>query len=48
MIYCISDIHGQYKQYKKMLECIDLKEEDTLYVLGDVIDIFSDYSIDSK
>lgn len=38
MIYCISDIHGQYKQYKRILECIDLKEEDTLYVLGDVID----------
>ena len=36
--YVISDIHGQYKTYKRMLRAIDLKPEDTLYVLGDVID----------
>lgn len=38
MIYCMSDIHGNYEGYKKLLEKVDFKEEDTLYVLGDVID----------
>lgn len=36
--YVISDIHGQYDLFMKMLEKIDLKDEDTLYVLGDVLD----------
>ena len=38
MIYILSDIHGQYERYKAILEKIDLQDEDTLYVLGDVID----------
>lgn len=36
--YVMSDVHGQYKSYMKMLKKIDLKAEDTLYVLGDAID----------
>ena len=36
--YVISDIHGNYKKYKHLLEMIDFKDKDTLYVLGDVID----------
>lgn len=36
--YVMSDVHGQYKTYMKMLKKIDLKAEDTLYILGDVID----------
>ena len=36
--YVISDIHGQYDMFMKMLEKISLKDEDTLYVLGDVLD----------
>ena len=36
--YVISDIHGQYDLFVKMLEKIALKDEDTLYVLGDVLD----------
>lgn len=36
--YCISDIHGDYNRYIKMLRKINLKDSDTLYVLGDVID----------
>ena len=36
--YVRSDVHGQYKAYTKMLKKIDLKAEDTLYILGDVID----------
>lgn len=36
--YVLSDIHGQYFAYKKMLEKIKFKEDDFLYVLGDCID----------
>ena len=36
--YVISDIHGQYKSYQKMLEKINFGKEDQLYILGDVID----------
>ena len=36
--YVMSDVHGQYKSYMKMLKKIDLKTDDTLYVLGDAID----------
>lgn len=36
--FIISDIHGQYDAYMKMLEKIDFSEEDTLYVLGDILD----------
>ena len=38
MIYCISDIHGEYEKFMKMLKLIDLKDDDTLYILGDVFD----------
>ncbi|MDO4292709.1 MAG: metallophosphoesterase family protein [Eubacteriales bacterium] len=38
MIYVVSDIHGCYDRYKKLLNRLKLGEGDTLYVLGDVID----------
>ncbi len=38
MIYCISDIHGEGDRFQRMLETICFSEEDTLYILGDVID----------
>lgn len=38
MLYVMSDIHGEYDKYLAMLELIDLSEDDTLYVLGDVVD----------
>lgn len=34
----MSDIHGEYKKYIQMLEKIAFSEDDTLYILGDVID----------
>ena len=34
----MSDIHGEYEKFMAMLEKIDLKDRDTLYVLGDVVD----------
>ena len=38
MIYAVSDIHGCYKKYKKLLKKFNFGLDDTLYVLGDVID----------
>ncbi len=38
MIYVISDIHGCYDEYMELLKKINLKDSDTLYVLGDVVD----------
>ncbi|MGN0619906.1 MAG: metallophosphoesterase [Ruminiclostridium sp.] len=38
MTYVMSDIHGMYEKYMKMLELIGLSGEDTLYILGDVVD----------
>ena len=38
MVYVISDLHGEYEKYCKMLEKIHFGEEDTLYVLGDIMD----------
>lgn len=38
MIYVCSDIHGDYTKYHALLEKISLQDQDTLYVLGDVID----------
>lgn len=39
MIYVTSDIHGEFEKFRKLVEEeIQLKEEDVLYVLGDVID----------
>jgi len=38
MIYCISDIHGCYDEFMELLKMINFKSEDTLYVLGDVVD----------
>ena len=38
MIYVLSDIHGQSRRFHSILSQIDLNDEDTLYILGDVID----------
>lgn len=38
MRYIVSDIHGCYNQYQKLLEKIQFSEKDELYVLGDVVD----------
>ena len=38
MIYAVSDLHGCYDKYQKLLETLNLGENDTLFVLGDVID----------
>ena len=36
--YVMSDIHGNYEKYMQALQAINLKDNDTLYILGDVVD----------
>lgn len=36
--YVMSDIHGQYTLFEKMLQKINFSQEDQLYVVGDIID----------
>lgn len=38
MLYVMSDIHGEYDRYRRMLDKIGFSEDDTLYVLGDAVD----------
>ncbi len=38
MIYAMSDLHGRYDLYVKMLDKIKFSEKDTLYILGDFVD----------
>ena len=38
MIYAVSDLHGCYGKFRKLLEMIRLTDDDVLYVLGDVVD----------
>ena len=36
--YAISDLHGHFSTYKKLLEKLKFSEDDFMYVVGDVID----------
>ncbi|MGN1159425.1 MAG: fructose-bisphosphatase class III [Lachnospiraceae bacterium] len=36
--YISSDFHGYYNEYMQMLEKIQFSEDDTLYILGDILD----------
>ncbi|HZK39235.1 MAG TPA: metallophosphoesterase [Clostridia bacterium] len=38
MIYVTANLHGNFEGFVRLLEKINLKEEDTLYVLGNVVD----------
>ena len=38
MIYVMSDLHGCYDMFLQMLEKIKFNNDDTLYILGDIID----------
>ena len=38
MHYVMSDIHGCYEEFIEMLELINFKNEDDLYILGDILD----------
>lgn len=36
--YVISDIHGEYELFSKLLEKIHFSEQDQLYIIGDLVD----------
>ena len=38
MTYVVSDIHGDYEKYARLLQMIQFSRDDTLFVLGDVVD----------
>ena len=38
MTYVMSDIHGNYHAFKKMLEEINFSDKDLLYIAGDLVD----------
>lgn len=38
MRYCISDLHGKYELFQKLLNVIHFSEQDTMYICGDIID----------
>lgn len=38
MLYAMSDLYGEYQKYLAMLEKIKFNQEDTLYLLGDLVD----------
>ena len=38
MIYAVSDLHGCYDKYIKLLECLHMTSDDSLYILGDIVD----------
>lgn len=38
MTYVMSDIHGCFREFKKMLSLIEFRQDDTLFVLGDLVD----------
>jgi serine/threonine protein phosphatase 1 len=38
MRYVMSDLHGCYDEFMEMLDLIKFNNEDTLYILGDIID----------
>ena len=42
MIYVTADIHGNSARFDSVMTQIQLKPEDTLYILGDVVDRFPD------
>lgn len=45
MIYVMSDIHGRKDLFDKMLDKIGLTSDDTLYILGDMVDRGGDLSV---
>lgn len=36
-VYILADIHGMYDKFIRMLDKINMTDEDILYVLGDMV-----------
>ena len=45
MIYVTSDLHGYpLEKFKEMLEAVGFSSDDFLYVLGDMKELYSDFT----
>ena len=42
VIYAVSDLHGCYDKYIKLLERLKMTSDDSLHILGDIVDRGSD------
>ena len=38
MTYVVSDLHGSFDKFQKLLKTINFKDNDVMYVLGDIVD----------
>ncbi len=38
MIYAVSDLHGSFDKFKKLLKEIKFNDNDVMYVIGDIVD----------
>ena len=38
MTYVLSDIHGNLRRFESIMKQINLQADDTLYILGDIVD----------
>ncbi len=38
MIYVVSDIHGNYEKFKELVEKINFRDSDIMYIIGDMVD----------
>ena len=38
MIYAVSDLHGSFDKFKKLLREIKFNDNDVMYVIGDIVD----------
>ena len=38
MTYVVSDLHGDYDKFTELLKTIRFKDEDLMYILGDIVD----------
>ena len=45
MTYVVSDLHGSFEKFKKLLKEIRFTDDDVMYVLGDIVD-YGDESIE--
>ena len=37
-VYIMSDLHGEYEKFLQMLDKIQFQDDDTLFILGDIVD----------
>lgn len=45
MIYAVSDLHGSYDKFKRLIKEIKFNDNDVMYVIGDIVD-YGDESIE--